>query len=102
VAGDAGKLVGSQSSEPARLEIHNIVQADEMYAVVVEAVPALTLGAFAVAVEIGLSQALVDEVVLAGNVVHVEVCFTDQLGGVVELIRLGKVGDVTCMDHEGG
>src|SRR5262249_53882793 len=74
----------------------------EMYAVVVEAVPALTLGAFAVAVEIGLSQALVDEVVLAWNIVHVEVCFADQLGGVVELIGLGKVGDVTRMDHEGG
>ena len=31
-----------------------------------------------------------------------EVCFADQLGGVVELIGLGKVSDVTCMDHEGG
>jgi hypothetical protein len=38
-----------------------------VHAVVVEAVPALSLCALAVAGEIGLAQALVDEVMLAGN-----------------------------------
>jgi hypothetical protein len=73
-----------------------------MNAVVVEAIPALTFGALAVAVEIGLALSLIDEVVLAGHVMHVELGLPNQLGGIVELVRLGEVGDVAGVDHEGG
>ena len=55
----------------------------------------------AVAVEIGLAQALVDDVVLARNVVDVELGLTDDLISIVEFVRLRQMGDIARMDHEG-
>jgi hypothetical protein len=102
IVGEPRELLGSKSAEPACLKVHHIVKTYEMYAVVVEAVPALTLGAFAVAFEIELAQALVDEVVLARNVVHVEARLSDQLRGAIELIGLRQMGNVPGVNHEGG
>ncbi len=56
----------------------------------------------AVAIEIGLALAFVDEVVLARDVMHVELRFADQLIGDVELVGLGKMRDVAGVNHEGG
>jgi hypothetical protein len=70
-------------------------------AMIVEAVPTRALGALAIAGEIGLAQALVDDVMLARNVVNVELGLTDQLVGIVELVGLGEMGDIARMDHEG-
>jgi hypothetical protein len=72
-----------------------------MHAVVVEAVPARALGALAIAGEIGLPETLVHEVVLARDVMHVELDLADDLIGIVELVGLGKMGDVAGMSHEG-
>jgi hypothetical protein len=72
-----------------------------MHAVVVEAVPARALGALAIAGEIGLPETLVHEVVLARDVMHVELDLADDLIGIVELVGLGKMGDVAGMNHEG-
>src|SRR3977135_1374755 len=101
IVGEPSELVGSQPSEAAGLEVNHIDETDEVHAVVVEAVPALPLGAFAVPVEISLAQALVDEVVLARNVVYIELGLADDLIGVVEFVRLGQMGNVARMDHKG-
>jgi hypothetical protein len=39
---------------------------------------------------------------LARDVVNVEFGLTDDLISVVEFVRLGQMGDITRMDHEGG
>src|SRR4029077_12668846 len=96
-----GELVRSEPSEAAGLEVNHIDETDEVHAVVVETVPALSLGSFTVAVEIGLAEALVDDVVLARNVVDIELGLTDDLISVVEFVRLGQMGDIARVDHEG-
>ena len=65
----------------------HVDQADEVHAVGVEAVPAGALGALAVAFAIEL-RVLVEDVVLAGHVVHVEPGLRDDAVGVVEFRRL--------------
>ena len=81
------ELLSAEIAEPAGLEIDDIDQADEMHAVGVEAVPAGALGAAAVALAIELDL-LVDEIVLARHVVHVEPRLRDDALGVVEFGRL--------------
>ena len=49
------ELLVAEIAEAAGFQVHDVDQADEMHAVVVEAVPAGALGAFAVAVEIELA-----------------------------------------------
>src|SRR5574338_1689985 len=73
-----------------------------MHAVFVEGIPAGSLRAFAVALEIGLAQAFIDEIVLPRHVMHVERGLTDDLARIVELVWLGEVSNVAGMDHEGG
>ncbi len=77
-----------------------------MHAGVVEAVPAVAqdgaLGSLAVAVEVGPALALVEHVVLARHMEGVEPGFLQDLVGVVELLRLGQLGDVAGMDDEVG
>jgi hypothetical protein len=65
IVGEPGELVGSEPPEAAGLEVDHVDETDEVHAMVVEAVPTLPLGSFTVAVEIGLAEALVDDVVLA-------------------------------------
>ena len=101
IVGEPGELVGPEPSKAAGLEVDHVDEANEMNAVIVEAVPTRALGALAVTVEIGLAQALVDDVMLAGNVVNVELGLTDQLVGIVEFVGLGEMGDIAGMDHEG-
>src|SRR5690242_2999732 len=84
IVGEPGELVRPEPSQAAGLEVDHIDEADEVNAVIVEAVPTRALGALAVAGEIGLAQALVDDVMLAGNVVNVELDLTDQLVAIVE------------------
>src|SRR5271166_1918123 len=72
-----------------------------MHAVRVEAVPARPFGVLAVAFAIELGV-LIEEVVLAWNIMHVEACLGDDALGVVELGRLGEMRNVSGVDHEGG
>ena len=71
-----------------------------MHAVGVEAVPAGALGAAAVALAVEL-LVIVEDVVLARDVVHVEARLRDDAIGVVELGRLGEMRDVAGMNDEG-
>jgi len=43
-----------------------------VHAVIVEGVPACSLGTLAIAGEIGLAHTFIDEIVLAGDVMHIE------------------------------
>src|SRR6476646_10156485 len=72
IVGEPGELVGPEPSKAAGLEVDHVDEANEVNAVIVEAVPTRALGALAVTGEIGLAQALVDDVMLAGNVVNVD------------------------------
>src|ERR1700729_4590352 len=71
-----------------------------MDAVLVEGIPARSLGVLAVALEIGLERYLVEVVVLTRHVVHVQTYAADDLSGVVEFLGLRQMGDVAGMEHE--
>src|SRR6476660_10356154 len=101
IVGEPSELVGPEPSKASGLEVDHVDEGNEVNAVIVKAVPTRSLGALAVTGEIGLAQALVDDVMLAGNVVNVELGLTDQLAGIVEFVGLGEMGDIAGMDHEG-
>ncbi len=101
IVGEPDELLGPENAEAAGLQVHHIDQTDEMDAVLVEGIPARALGVLAVALEIGLARLLVEDVVLARHVVHVETRGADDLRGIVELGRGRQMGDVTRMKHEG-
>ena len=73
-----------------------------MHAGLIERIPAGALGIFAVAVEIGLAAILIDDVVLARHVMHVEFRLADHLVGIVEFGGAREMRDITGMDHERG
>ena len=87
---EPGELLVAEIAEAAGLEVDDVDQADEVHAVGVEAVPAGALGAAAVALEVELAV-LVEDVVLARHVVHVEPRLRDDAVGVVELRRLRQM-----------
>src|SRR5581483_767722 len=89
-------------AEAAAFEIDDVHKADEMYTVIVEAVPAVAFCAFAVAVEISLAAAFIDDVVLAGHIADVEARFRNNLVSVIEFGRLREMRDVAGVNHEGG
>ena len=76
------ELLGAEIAEAAGLEIDDIDQADEVHAVIVEAVPARAFRSLAVTVEIGLAARFIDDVVLAGNVVDLQPGFAEHLSAL--------------------
>ena len=70
-----------------------------MHAAGVERIPAAALGAAAVALLVELDL-LVDDVVLARHVMHVELGLRDDAVGIVEFLDLRQMGDVAGVDHE--
>src|SRR5262249_3013129 len=94
-----GIVAGCES--PAGLEVDHVDEADEVHAVLVEAVPAGALRVLAVTLAVELDL-LVDDVVFARHVMHGEARGADDLVGVVELLRLRQMRDVAGVDHEGG
>ena len=98
------QLLGAKRSHPARLEVRHIDQANEMHAVLVERIPAAPLGvdSLAIALQVGLAEVGIDDVVFAGNVEGIEPRLTDGLIGVVKFVRLGQMCDITGVKHEGG
>src|SRR6476620_368703 len=101
IVGEPGELGGPEPPKAAGLEVDYVDEGNEVNAVIVEAVPTRALGALTVTGEIGLAQVLVDDVMLAGNVVNIELGLTDQLIGIVEFVGLGEMGDIAGMDNEG-
>ena len=70
-----------------------------MHAVGVERVPAGAFGAAAVTIQVELAV-LVEEIVLARHVMHVELRLRDDAVGVVELGHLRQMADVAGVNHE--
>src|SRR6516162_10486167 len=66
----------------------------------VEAIPARAFGAATVAVAVEL-HALVENVVFARHIMHVEPGLRDDAVGIVEFGRLGEMGDIAGMNDEG-
>jgi hypothetical protein len=83
------ELFSAKIAEIAGLEIDDVNPPDEVNAVVVKAVPARTLAALAVAIEIILAPRLVDNVVFVGNIVNLQPGRAERLiRGVVEFDQL--------------
>jgi hypothetical protein len=99
---EPGELFGPERSEAVFLQIDDIDERNKMHAVVVESIPAAARRAFAETLEIGLLSGRIDDVVLAGRVVHIEPGCSNKLMSVVEFLRLGQMGDVARVQHEGG
>ena len=67
---EPGELFGAEIAEATAFQIDDVDETDEVNAAIIEAVPARTFGALAVAFEVGLAPLFVDDVVLARHVVH--------------------------------
>src|SRR5580700_4943114 len=93
---------GEAGGFEAGLKLEHVDQADEVHAAVIEAVPTLALGVFAVTCEIGLAVVGVGDIVLAGQEEHLLVGRFDDLIGVVPLLLFREVADIAGMDEKGG
>jgi hypothetical protein len=65
-----------------------------VHAAVIESKPAGALCVLAMAFEIDLAIVLVDNIVLAGDIMDIELGFADDSFRIVELPGLRKMGDV--------
>src|SRR5262245_9678825 len=95
------ELLVAEIAETARLKVDHVDEADEMHAVGIEAVPAGSLGAAPVTLAIELLL-VIEEIVLARHIVHVEARLRDRLIGVVEFLHFREMRDVAGVNHEGG
>src|SRR5512144_2667637 len=95
------ELLVAKEAQSFRLKIHDVDETDNMDTTMVEAVPAVSLFAVAVVSEV-TSRAVVEHVVLAGDVVDtLDLDVLEKLGGGVELLGLGQVGNVAGVNDEG-
>ena len=78
------ELLVTEIAKPAGFQIDHVDEPDEVHAIVVEAVPASALGAASVAVAIKLALLVIEQIVFARHVVHVEPCLRDDAIGIVE------------------
>jgi hypothetical protein len=93
---------GEAGGFEAGLKLEHIDQPDEVHAAVIEAVPTLAPGVFAIACEIGLAVVRVGDVMLAGQEEHLLIGRFDDLIGVVPLLLFGEVANIAGMDEKGG
>src|SRR5262249_35301469 len=94
------QLPGSERAETARLQVEDVHQADEVRALLIEAVPAGAVGALAVALEI-LLAIVVEHVVFTGYEEHIlGAGALENLIDRVELVRSRQVADVARVEHE--
>src|SRR6202166_3600831 len=56
IIGEPGQLLRPELAHAAGLEVHHVVETDEMDTVLVEGIPACALGVLAVALEIGFER----------------------------------------------
>ncbi len=94
------QLLSPENAQAAFLDVHDIDQADEMHAFLIEAVPARALRSFAEPVAILLSV-IIEDVMLSRHIEHLPgfAAFQD-LVQRVELLRLGKMSQVAGVQHE--
>jgi uncharacterized protein (DUF1800 family) len=101
IVGEPGQLLRAKLAKAAGLQIDDVDKPNEPNTAVIEGIISGSLGALAVAIDIGFAERLVDHVVLAGHIMDVETGCADQLACVVEFDWLGQMGDVAGMQHEG-
>src|SRR5258708_17421527 len=94
------ELLVAEIPQASGLEIDHVDETDEVHTVGVEAVPARAFGAATVAVAVEL-HVLVENVMFARYVMHVEPRLRDDAVGVVEFGRLGEMGDIAGVNDEG-
>ncbi len=92
------QLRGAKAGFLAGFEIEDIDQGNKMHALQIEAVPAIALGALAIALEIGLAGAFIEDVVLTRHIADRKLA--QQLSGGIELGRPRQVGDVAGMEDQ--
>src|ERR1051326_2693159 len=94
------QLFLTQAAKATGLKVHHVYQPDEVHALLIEAVPAGALRAFAVALQV-LLAIVADHVMLARNVKDIfGAGALKDLLYVIELFRLGKVTDIAGMQDE--
>jgi hypothetical protein len=95
-----GDLIGSQSSQSARLELQHIDQTDEVHAGVIEAVVALVVRGLAESIEV-FGLGCIGGVMLARNRMQLRgPQLAEQLLGRVEFRGLGQMRDVAGVNDQ--
>ena len=94
------ELLVAEIPQASGLEIDHVDETDEVHTVGVEAVPARAFGAATVAVAVEF-HVLVENVMFARHVMHVEPGLRDDAVGIVEFGRLGEMGDIAGVNDEG-
>src|SRR5712671_1907514 len=91
IIGEPGELLVAEIAHAAGLQVDDVDETDEVHAALVERVPAGAARAFAVALEISLAGALVDDIVLAGDVVSIELQLGQGLSRIIEFLCLRQM-----------
>jgi hypothetical protein len=96
------ELLPAEDTEAAGFEVHDVDEADEVDAAVVEALPAGAVGAAPVAFEEQL-RVVGEDIVFAGDVKRAaDYGLADNLGTGVEFFWFGEVRDVARVEEERG
>src|SRR5260370_22909633 len=95
---EPAELLVAEIAHSTGREVCHIDEADEMDTVLIEAVPAGAVCAFAKTCEELLAVALIEHVVLARDVEDQQTRLAHDLRGVIELLRLREVADVARVD----
>src|SRR4029450_5408039 len=96
------ELLGAEVAEPSRLEVQHIDEADEVTALIVEALPAVARPSGGEPAEV-LGAAVGEDVVLPWDVERlVSAGALERLGHDVECARLLRVRDIAGVDDKGG
>ena len=96
------ELLSAKIAHAARLQIGDIDQGDEVYAAMIEAVPAGALAALTEAVEEGFAAVGIEHVMLAGNEKDRQSGGLQHLLGVVEFFVARELRDIAGVDDEIG
>ena len=86
-----GKLLRAEIAETAGFQIDDIDEADEVHTIGVEAVPAGTLAAATVAVEIELALIFIEQVMLTRHVMHIETGLRNDPVRIIKFRRLRQM-----------
>ena len=102
IAFQPGDLFVAELRQGARLEVLHVVQADEMHAALVEAVPRLAIAIVIEKPEIA-GRAVIDRVVFARNRMHaIYTDFLQHLTCLAEFLGLRQMAHVAGVHDEGG
>ena len=102
IAFQPGDLLVAERRHRAQLEVEHVVEADEMHAALIEAVPGLAIAVVIEKLEVA-GRAVVDRVVLARHRVHaIDADFLQHLARLAEFLGLRQMADVAGVHDERG